>query len=216
MAFAAVQTSALNTSSGTSGNITLSSTVQLNLVIAHVRIASTTETVTSVTDNVGNTYVVGTGLTSGTVTQYQVYGVQITGGATTLTVNFSGSVSFRIGADEYSGAATSNATVVDQSATNTATGTTMNLTLNPSAGGKLVVVTLQTASIGTFTAGTNYTLYLNSGSAQTLVSMYRLSSSTSETCPATNSTSGTWSEMARSYNPSASPAITSGMMAMLE
>lgn len=216
MAFAIVQASALNTSSGTSGNITLSSSAQNNLVVVHIRIASTVETVTSITDNVGNTYVIGTGLIGGTTTQYQGYGVQVVGAATTITVNFSSSVSFRIGADEYSGGAITNATVIDQSATATGTGTSMSLSLSPSTGGKLIVATVQTAAIGTFSAGTNYTLSLNSGTAQTLVSMYRLSGSTSETAPATNTQSGAWSEMARSYNPFLNSAILTGMMGMLE
>lgn len=215
MAAAPVQTSAQTQVTATSADITVSSTGLNNLVVVHVRINSLTETVDSITDNVGNTYVVGTGASQGTSTIYQGYGVQTISGATTITVTTSASVNITCGADEFSGTATSNAAVIDDSGSGAGTGTSASVTgLTPSAAGKLIVATARTSSIGSWSAGTNYTLYFN-GSSQprALMSEYRLSGTTSETAPATNTVSGDWSEIARSYNLS-SGANTRGFFAI--
>jgi len=177
MAFAHVQASSRVSGSAASGDITLSSTTQDNLVVVHVMTDSGTATVTSITDDQGNTYVVGTKQNgvgddhSGT----QGYGVQVTGGVTLVTVNFSASVAFNIGADEYSGGADNNAQVFDESLGAFDTGTALSVTtLTPSQSGNLVVATRVTEATKTYTAGTDYTLSL-SGTTGRVSSQYRLS-----------------------------------------
>lgn len=199
-AAAPVQSSAETLISSTSAVITTSATIAGNLVIVHIRIVSGTALVTSVTDNKGNAYILSSPIINGTITLYQAYGVQVIGAVTAITVNVDSSVSIRCGADEFSGLANSNATVIDQTATNTGTGTAMAVTLSPSAAGKLVVATIQNPTIGTLVAGTNYTRYYNNGTpTRPLISEYRLSATTSETAPATGP-SGAWAEIARSFN----------------
>jgi hypothetical protein len=181
----------------------MSATGAGNLVVVHIR-TSNGNNVSSVTDDQGNTYVVG-GASSlgdaGPSIVYQAYGVQVTGGVTTVTVNFSVSTSARAGADEYSGGATTNAAIADAFLAGAkTTGTNVSTTLNPAANGELVVATIGLLAARTYTAGTNYTMYNGTGSV-TIRSMYNLNATTSETAPCTLSTSTDWVEVTRAYKP---------------
>lgn len=203
MAFAHVQASTTVAGSGTSAVISLSGTGAGNLVVVHVYMGSTTQTVSSITDDAGNTYVVGSrqNASGGTHSATQGYGVQTSGGATTITVNFSGSVSHEVGADEFSGGATSNVAVFDETLSAANSGTALAVaTLTPTQAGNLVVATLVTGSARNFTAGADYTLSLPATGVQ-VCSQYRLSATTSETAPATISSSTVWMEWATSFNP---------------
>lgn len=201
MAALQVQTATQATGSGTSVVITVSSTVQNNLVVIHVKVTGVTETLSSVTDDKGNTYVVSSPLAGGTEYRlYQAYGVQVTGGVTAITCNFSSNVaSKRCGADEYSGNKITNATTFDASATGTGTGTSLATgALSPAATGELIVATYAVSGPATFTNGTNYTLY-NGVNPVTVRSQYRLSGTTSETAPCTQNVSQTWGVIATAF-----------------
>lgn len=208
MAAAFVQTATQSSSGGTASlGVTLASpATQGNLVVVHVRIVGTAS-VTSVTDDKGNTYVIGSALGLPTANQslYQAYGVQVTGGATTITVTLSTSIAVRLGADEYSGTAASNAAVADQSSTGTGSGSSLAVSsFSPSATGLLIVACGNIAASPTWTAGSGYVLASGSGSVA-MRSQYKLSGAASETAPMTTSLSTEWAEIARSYKLAASP-----------
>lgn len=205
--FAAVQTSAQVSGSGASTVITVAATIVNNLVIVHVQTSGVTlRTVTSITDNVGNTYVVGSSLTNivPNIRLYQGYGVQTIGGATSITVNFSSSAANVCGVDEFSGGKITNGTVFDTTQTGSSgpiTDTSLSVsTLTPAATGELIVASLATSTAATFTAGTNYTLYNGSDSTK-LRSQYNLNGIETETAPATVASSRFWLDYARAYIP---------------
>jgi hypothetical protein len=187
----------------TSRTITLSSTSTVNnLVLVHVAIYISLgdATITSVTDDVGNTYQIGTPVVnSGILRVYQVMGLQLTGGASVITVTVSPATLIRVGADEYSGfsGAANNAAIYDASASGTGNGTSLSTsTLTSAASGELIVCTGGHASIVTWTAGSGFT---QTQSSSGLNSQYNLSGSTSETGPWTVGTSGQWAELISSY-----------------
>lgn len=204
-AFGAVQTSTQVTGNGASPlAITLSATTQGNLVVVHVYMRTGhTNTVTSVTDNAGNTYVIGAKFTAQR-SVYQAYGMQITGGATSVSVAFSSTGTYHVGADEYSGfvAGATNTDVFDERSTGTEVGTDGAVEVSPALTpdtGELIVATVGNTTEGaTWTAGSGYTLY--NGSSNRLQSEYKLSSSTSETAPITESDTGAGlDEIAQAY-----------------
>lgn len=203
MAISAVQTSAQVAATGASAALTLVATGAGNLVVVHIN-TTTAQTVTGVTDNASNTYAVSAALDNGADRAYQAYGVQVAGGATTVTVTFSASVVHRCGADEYSGAAASNVAAFDASTTGTGTGTAVSVsTLTPAETGELIVVTGCTPlgdAAATWTAGTGYTLYNGSG-AISLRSQYKLSGDATETAPWTLSSSLAWRAIATAFKP---------------
>lgn len=209
--FATVQTSAVtNIGGATSGYITLSPTIANNLVVVHVKVSQDTRTVTSVTDDKGNTYVVLDPVDSGTTNRlYQAYGVQVVGGVTTITVNFNLSATAALGADEYSGGALTNIDIFDVSSTGIgSSGTSMSVgSFNPSSSGELIVVTGSLGAATTWTAGTNYTNYFRSGESVTTQSEYRLSGDTSETAPWELGASSLWAERATAFIPGGGPLL---------
>lgn len=212
MAFALVQSPTQVVTTATSISITTAATGAGNLVVVYVRLSSNADTCTSVTDNVGNTYVLGTAVDN-TIRQYVAYGVQVTGGATSITANFSGAtVAHRIGVDEFSGGASTNAAVYDTTTSGTGTtGTSLAAsTLTPSATGNLIVSIGTCTPAKTWTAGSGYTLSSGTGSGL-MRSQYKLSGGASETAPMTISSAGTaWIEIAVSFKPASSSTPNSG------
>jgi hypothetical protein len=197
-AFAAVQ-NASNSAAATSYSVTVSSTTANNLLVVLVRVVNTS-TLSSVTDNAGNTYSLSFGYIdfSTNTRLYQAYGVQTTGGATSVTITQStGSGSSAI-VNEYSGfaAGNTNATVYDAGVTGTGTGTSISTsTLTPSSTGNLIVCSIRAVGTG-IAAGSGYTIYGTQGATHAM--MYKLSSGSSETCPAT-CTSGDWGIIGMSF-----------------
>lgn len=190
-----------------SGNcaITVSATTQGNLLVVYMKPQSSLTTNTSVTDDVGNTYVIGTLQTSSDAlaTVTMAYGVQTTGGATSITITFGGQdLAKRCGADEYhssNGPLTSNATTFDVESTGTGVGTAGAVTtFNPATSGELIVGVMVRQQTSTWTAGTNYTLYGGAASSSART-QYRLSGTTSETAPFTLFSSVNWSAAAMAF-----------------
>ncbi len=103
--FAFIQTKQNSTAGAGSLLITLNAPATINnLLIIHVKTGNNVPT--SVTDDKGNVYLLAGGPTAdpGTTFRYtQYYGVQLIGGATQITVNFTGTPSARITVDEFSG-----------------------------------------------------------------------------------------------------------------
>lgn len=187
-----------------------------NLVIINIRLSTVGITVNSVTDSKGNTYALATTASSlggAALNQYQYYGVQITGGATSVTVTLSSSATSRVIVDEFSGNASTNASVFDKATSTTssagsATSATLSPPLTPTNSGELIAVGLMlNNNITSLTAGTNYVIAnsneLNFGTE------YRLSSTTSETAPISWTTSVPWTEVAGAYIPSTLVTTTS-------
>ena len=222
MAFAAVQASAEAT--GTTGNLTVAITVTStgagNLVVVMVRLSNTTDTCSGVSDSAGNTYALLGPFDSGSNPRvYMAYGVQTTGGATTVTASTpGGTATKRCFAVEFSGGASTNAAVFDVSTKGSGTTeTSLSVsTLTPAATGELIVAFVSTQSSATgksWTAGSGYTLYGGGSGSQTVRGEYNLSSGSSETAPITLNAAGTnWVEIAAAFKPSGGggPTVNAG------
>lgn len=211
-AFGAVQTANNTNGIGSSTvSVTITSSTANNLIVVGIR-TTTAVTVSSVTDNASNTYAVSSNVDIGGNRIYQAYGIQTTGGATSVTVTVSANASTSAIVNEYSGfsSGNTNATAYDGVATGTGTGTSLSTsTLTPTASGALIVCTMR-ANGGSLAAGSGYTAY---GIIGTITGMqYKLSSGASETCPATAS-SGDWGIIGMAFRdnppaPSAAPALS--------
>lgn len=192
-------------STATTVAIPCSAVVAGDLVVVNIKIVNTADVSPTCTDNATtpNTYALAaTQVTSGNGNVlYQFYGVAQTGGATTITVNWTGSFFARIDMEEFSGNAPTNALVFDQGASNFgATATASSATIKPSRVGELIVAGVdQNSTVTATTAGANYVLD-NSGSGLLGV-QHRLSGTTSETAPMTWTTSSSWEEVVGAYYP---------------
>jgi len=215
MAFAFVQASADAVDSvgtATTVNMTVSATGAGNLVVAVIRMASTSNTCTSVTDNVGNTYaLVGPSDNSTNIRLYLAYGVQTTGGATTITANFTGSsATKRCFAGEFSGGESTNAAVFDASATANGTSTTPAVaSITTAASGELIIGAANTNGSPGWTAGSGFTQFGSTSGG--LRGEYKLSGGASETCPWTLGSSVAWAAIGAAFKPSGGGAsVNSG------
>lgn len=200
MAFAVVQIAGGNGGTGATVFNSITATGLNNLLVVHVGVVFG-ETCTGVTDDKGNTYVLSTAVTiAGARLIYQAYAVQAIAGATLYTASFSGStVAKIIGAEEYSGGATSNAAVFDAQTTGTGVGTAVAAsTLTAAATGELMVSTMGVSVATAYTAGTGYTL---ASGGSILHSQYKLSGGATETAPATLGGSRTWATLLNAYKP---------------
>lgn len=220
MAFAFVQTKSIdNASSTTTGTISPTSVFTIgNLVVVHIRSSVFGNTISSVTDDKSNVYANSGGPVidpNGTaLVLWQYYGVQVIGGATTITVTFTSATTNRLIVDEFSGGMSTNATIFDKSSSgvnasgvNSTTG--LVTSFSPTNTGELISASAITSGAdGPFTAGTSYTL--GTGSDTAIASEYNLSSSTTETAPISWVTAGRWQMVAGAYKPSGSsnPTIT--------
>ena len=190
MSFALVQVGTAGAGTG-SVSVTMSSTGSKNLVVVTVIVQGTTDSLSSLTDNQGNTYAITSVVQNG-FRIYQCYGVQITSGVTSITATFSGSANtHRIQASEFSGFGVSatNATVYDNTSTGTGgPGSSSNASVgafSPSSSGNLVVASYTLDNQGNvpgWVAGANYSLAFDV--LRVFGQVYRLSSGASETAPA--------------------------------
>lgn len=205
MAFSFVQTQHNLQSPAALTNVTTPVTpyTQGSLVILTIRIITTSNVVSSITDTAGNTYALAAGPvdTATPMRMWQYYGVQVTGGATSITVTFDGSITSRVVADEFIGGRPTNTTVFDASSTGLSSGgqnASAVTAFPPTMRGELVAAGLGFGSGATaITAGAGYVMANNT---QTVIaSMYRLASSQSETAPATWTTSNAYTEVAGAY-----------------
>jgi hypothetical protein len=199
-AWSAIQTATQVTGNTTTANLTLTSTTAGNLVVVYGRCLSS-ETLNSVTDSAGNTYAIIGPITNST-RFYMAYGVQTTGGTTTVTLTFSAAGSKRTGADEYhssNGSLASNAAAFDATTSGTGTGTAAaTSTLTPAATGELIIGATAVGVAATMTAGTGFTAYSGGGSTA-VTSEYKLSGAATETAPMTISTSAAWVDIAAAF-----------------
>lgn len=201
MSFGFVKNTQNAASSVTSLVITIPAAQVGNLIVVNIKFISTVTGVT-VTDNasVPNTYAAAGGpIVAAGGNVYQFYGVQITGGATQITINWTNSSTVRAGATEFSGGQKTNVAVFDKVASNTGTGTSASSTLAPTTDGQLVVVgTHLNTGASAVVAGTNYILATTNTS---LSEEYRLKATTSETTPLSWTTSVAWAQIAGTYIP---------------
>lgn len=202
MAFSFVQTKQGATGGATSLVITLdSAATQGNLLVINVKLGGVGAINPTVTDNAGtpNTYALAVGPidSSPDFRCYQLYGVQVTGGATQITISWTNSAAARITVDEYSGGAATNATVFDQSTSNTGSGTSASVaSFSPAATGELIAVGVGFTGASGITAGTNYTLATSHANQS---AEYRLSSAASETAPMSWTGTLNWAEVVGVY-----------------
>lgn len=205
--FAVVQQSSVV--SGTGSNVvSISATSAGELAVVGVRIQGVTDTITSVTDDKSNTYACSTNVDYSSRRIYLCYGVQTTGGTTSVTVAYSGTQTHRAYVAVFSGGAASNAAAFDTSATGTNTGSALSVsTMTLAASGELVVAWAGTASTQTYTAGTGYTLYYPTNPDVTNFE-YNLSATTSETAPMTSTGTPVWAEIAIAFKEAPTPTPT--------
>lgn len=187
-AFSLVQNQLSNSGSGTTVVVTSSATVAGNLIVGCIQMGGVTETCSSVTDDKSNTYVVQAAVDSGGIVRgYQFYGVQTTGGTTSITANFSGSsVSKIVNLSEFSGNDTTNGLTFD--ATTTGSGSSSSLscsTLTPAASGELVVASYWIFGAQFWTAGARFVACNGFSASLKLGSQYILSCGATETGPCT-------------------------------
>lgn len=202
MSFTHVQSAQNSTAGGTSVVITPPAAISANdLVVVALKFVNG-PTSLNVTDNATtpNTYLSAYGPYYGAgFTCYQYYGVAVTGGATTITITWTGSTAARITIDEFTGNALTNAAVFDTAAANSGSTSPTSTTLAPRAAGELIVASVAITSATSVSAGTNYTIGFNNTSGST---EYNLYGSTSETVPMNIAgTSIQWSEIAGAYIP---------------
>lgn len=208
MAFAFIASVTGTVSSGTSPiNIaSFTPTVSASqLLVINILFTDITNTITSITDNKGNTYSLAVGPIRNTTsarTAYQFYSVITTSGITSLTITWSGSSSttFRAFADSFSGNATSGVFHVGSTKTATAGGTSSSVTSFSPASGELISAMMASGptSFTGLAVGSGYTFGNNPGG--TSGTEYKLSSSTTETAPFTwTSPSQQWVEVAGAY-----------------
>jgi hypothetical protein len=144
-------------------------------MIVLIRIVTGTGTVTSVTDNLGNTYslVIGPVRGGADATTYYAYSAEITtGGSLTVTANFSGS--FFYGLSLYR---VTSDSVLAPDATNSATGTTWPPnpgSVTPSQASALLIAGCTHNGFGDAPAGTSYTLNDVTNSSARDVEQYRI------------------------------------------
>lgn len=190
------------TGTGASASVTVASTGTTNLVVVSIKYTDTTKTVTSVTDGAGNTYEKALGpIDSLTMRGYQYYGVQVAGGVTAITVNFSGSVTYRVQASEFSGYKKTNATVFDKAASSTggATSTSATNSISPTSEDQLIV---NAFLLGAVTSNqSNSAGYSSSITSNTQYQQYKLDGTTSETPGLTWTTQTNYIGLASTFIP---------------
>ena len=210
MAFAHVQSVMNTAAAATSCVITVAATSVGNIVCVGIKLSNTTSPPTNVAvnDDKGNTYS-DTGLTvTGAALAYdtfQFYGIQATGGTTSVTVSWTNTQNARCGASEFSGTTADQANVYETGATgeNTSGVTAAAVaTFSPTSGNLIFAFYGLGGGGSSITAGTNYLVgvFNSNGSSE-----YRLSSGGSETAPLTWTTNMTFRGSAGSYRP-ANPA----------
>jgi len=214
-AAAAVQT-ANNTSDG-SGNtvsVTISSTASNSLLVVSFWMLAA-NTVSTVADNQSSSYTIIGPVSSGGDATLKIYQAYAMCGSGVTSVTITGSAgTYIIGAcvDEYSGIDAGDP--YDVHATANGTGTSASVSLTPAASGKLIVASLGGYAVSSWAAGSGYTIYGNTdySTLHILRSQYKLSSSASETAPATATYlfDNEWAEIATSFNLTAAPTNTGG------
>jgi len=215
MAFSFVRTTQLNVVGASVVSMPLSAAaVANNFLVIHTKHTNVNGFV-SLVDNVGNTYAVAGGPVDNGVNAriYQYYGVQVIGGATTLTLTISGTDNTRVIIDEFSGGALTNAALFDQVASNTGTGTSSSVSLSPTQAGCLIIGGIgHAAAIVTPAAGSGFTL---SSSSAAQIGEYKLSGTTSETVAASWTNSAAWASLAASYKPLAAATNGAGFFGLM-
>lgn len=168
-----------------------------NLVVISIRVITSTASITSITDDKGNVYTKAQGPITNTtsdVQDYQYYGIQIIGGATTIIITFDASVTSSGYASEFNGGGP-----FDKAASATgASGTSGSASISPTNAGELVVGHLDARNTVTgVTASAGYTLHASTN-AQAIE--YNLSATTSETPGFSWTNSVVWNILASAFN----------------
>lgn len=168
-----------------------------NLVIVSVRGITVAGDITSVTDDKGNTYTKAIGPfhnTDTTTADWMYYGIQIIGGATTITVTFDTSMVSGGYASEFNGAGPLDKTSTGQASSGTSGSVSA---FSPASLGELIYAFLDNRNTTTSqTAGANYTLITGNG---VTAAEYNPSSSASETAPVTWTNSVGWNQIAAAF-----------------
>lgn len=212
--FNPIQQARNQSATSTGISVTVSATTKGNLVVVGIDMDDQVATLTSVTDNAtggSNTYVLSSAVDFSGKRMYVAYGVQINGGATSITTAYSGATAFtRVGVDEYSGNASTNALVFDRASSGTGGGTSISVSsFTPAQDGNLIVAWGMINNFLVWTAGSGYTLF-NGPNPEQLKSQYKLYSRGAETAPMSTATdSFGWGAYAISFNPG--PAQTTNV-----
>lgn len=189
------------------GSVTIPSTTLGHLIVVAIAGNATGRTITSITDNQGNTYAVDIEASNTNATAHLASTRDAFGGVTSVTVDMSGSGTYHVDVIVFSGVKTSSFRGLNSSLTGT--GTALSVTSFTPTADSLIVAVGGTGGNRTFSAGTNYTAASEDvGSSVRGMSEYRLSApGTGETAPISIAGgSSTWSEVAQEYFPEPSGA----------
>lgn len=171
-----------------------------NLAVIGVDFSDVSRTLSSVTDDKGNTYTILGPSTGTNARVYQAYSVITISGATIVTMTLSGT-SFQtvLVGDEFSGNAASG--VAGLTANRTGGGgstSTSVISFSPTVGSLIVAtIGLGDTAASTNTAGANYTIGADPGTGA--FSEYRLSSGGTETAPSTYTPAKPYGEWVTEY-----------------
>ena len=198
MSISLVQNTAWTSNSGGSVTRSLNGVTSGNLLIATFIVSQASWSGISVSDNVGNTYIIEQGISENGNAMGIAYAENVTGGNITATIG-GPAVFTQASLMEFSSGITGAALHLDQIFT-TATGTGTSVSSNSASttnNAELLIGTLQTHS-GTITAGSGFTIPVGAANGQ--VWEYQVTSSSgSYAITATNSTSQHWSSFGLSF-----------------
>lgn len=226
MAIAFVQDdNALDSTSGSTLGVAFGSNVTAgNLIVVMATWAGAGDVTPTVSDTLSNTYVeIGSHIFSMTadVGMSMFYAANITGGANTVTVNYTASRVFReIMVAEYSGASTTSpldtsAFTVDGTAT-TSTDSATTPAVTPAQNASLLVGFISSVSgMGTAAAGTNYTERIDTtggggGFAEYEDRILAIAASVAATWTVSVSGAGMYNARVAVFKPPAAGGTTSG------
>jgi hypothetical protein len=163
-----------------------------NLNVVVVGWNDTTTTIQSVTDNLGNQYILAAGPVKGTgLTQSVYYAKDILGGSNSVIVTFSKSASFPdVRVLEYSGADTANP--LDAVASASGNSASANSGSATTTAANELIFGADTVATGNLTAGTNFTLRILTSPDSDLAEDRTVTTTGSYSATATLSSSGPW------------------------
>lgn len=206
-----VQSARYGLTSGTSFTITPTTPLSAsNLAILDLKFNAAVTGVT-VVDNLGNTYL-NTGVAAswgGAAYALQWYGVQLVGGATSITVSWTTATGLGAVVSEYSGLAATNASVFDKAVAANAYSNVASASIAPSVAGGLVVFGLSVSPGYPMTASAGYTVTTTAASNYS-EAFYKPSGTTSETPGASLGGTANWAMVAGSYRLPASSVTGTG------
>jgi hypothetical protein len=202
MAFA-LANATTNASVADLGTVTIPATTLGNLIVVCIG-ESAARTLTSVTDDKGNTYTLGNQATNTNTGAIIASARDAVGGVTVITIDISGAATCHVDVLEFSGVKSSGTYRDVNSNGSAASGTAVaNTSFTPTAGA-LIVAVGAAGGLRTWTKDAAYTKGSTDSGSLRSQSQYLLSASGgAETAPQTINSTSSWATAVESYLPQA-------------